>query len=1286
MKRLATSAIAALLLVLATDLPAEEKFTAEQLEFFEKRVRPLLVQRCHECHAAEKQEGSLRLDSLAAALKGGDTGPAVVPGKWDQGELPAALAYDPDGYQMPPGGKLPESEVAVFRRWIEMGAPWPSAEDHGDSAIAVEFNLADRAGHWSFQPLSDPFPRDVQDLGTCRTPVDNFIIDKLSEQSLTPSAEADRRTWLRRASLDVIGLPPTPEEVEAFVRDDRPDAFERVVDRLLASPHFGERWGRHWLDLVRYAESRGHEFDYDVANAWKYRDYVIRALNDDVPFDRFVVEHVAGDLLRPMTTGTERPRAYPVRLNPDTEANESILGTGFWFLGEWVHSPVDIRQEEADRFDNMIDVFGKAFLGLTIACARCHDHKFDPIRSADFYALQGYLQSSSYRHAPYEALARNQRIASELAAVEESATPAVLAAAAKAVAPAAERLPAYLEASGGLIRAGVTTVPKQTEVVFEDFESGTYDGWTSEGDAFGTGPQSPETIAPYQGNVGAVGRFFVNSHQKRDGGQGDSHRGKLTSRPFAVEHDAIEMLVGGGGHADKTCVNLIINGKRVLSATGRNDNRMFPVRWDVREWRGQSAMIEIVDDESGGWGNIGVDQIVFRGRESSELSEESRARVAESAALSGLQPETLAAWIETLLAASRDPHSPFHRWGKRATAGEAILPLKPVAAGEPVVDTAVPPVEVSPSPGVWTAESFLTDSPAFRLRPIGAVVEWSSASDLPISSISWNRRPCWTYESSLDAETAIPGNMAEPGAMSSWRQGTVLKSPTFEVQDGRIWCLIKGGANTYVSVDSHRLINGPLHGSLVKQHPATPGWRWVEHRVNGYAGHRAHVEFYPRPGEELSVAAVIESETVPELGPFVPQQSPGEQTAVLDSAEAIRDAAGRTGSEAAVTLLGLAVGHPHLFGLSLPEARQNLAQSGSELATRRRELLAQVRRESLTAPCMLDGTGEDEYVFIRGSWRKRGATVPRRFLEVFAGLEHSAPEQGSGRLELALQMVNPEQTPILPRVIVNRIWQHYFGRGIVPTPDDFGHLGQPPSHPELLDWLAGDLIRHGWSLKQIHRRILLSATYRRRSDDRPDTNSVDPQNLLLSRMPVKRLEGEAVRDALLAVSGRLDSAIYGPSVPIHLTSFLEGRGRPGQSGPVDGSGRRSLYLSVRRNFPDPLLQAFDFPNPHSCTGRRNVSNVPAQALAMLNNPLVTEQAAVWARRLLNETPGTTSDARVRQLFTEAFSRDPSQAEMEFALAFLSEQQAAYRADAEDIRVWTDYCHVLFNLKEFVFVR
>ena len=338
---------------------AKEAFSPEDIAFFESKVRPLLAERCYKCHShkAKKLKGDLYLDSRKNALHGGETGSAVKPGDVAGSLLVQAIRYGNPDLQMPPKSKLSSREIEILERWVSLDAPWPDEPEPTGGKVEKEFDLVGRkASHWSWKNVAEPALPQVKDANWGKLPIDRFILSRLEKNGLTPAGPADRRTLIRRATYDLRGMPPTPEEVNAFVGDDSANAFGRVVDRLLESSEFGEKWARHWMDLFRYAESRGHEFDANTPNAFRYRDYLIRALNADVPYDQFVTEHIAGDLL-------EEPRSHP-----DTGANESILATGFWFLGEWIHSPVDTRQDEADRFDNMIGVFSKSFLGLTVAC------------------------------------------------------------------------------------------------------------------------------------------------------------------------------------------------------------------------------------------------------------------------------------------------------------------------------------------------------------------------------------------------------------------------------------------------------------------------------------------------------------------------------------------------------------------------------------------------------------------------------------------------------------------------------------------------------------------------------------------------------------------------------------------------------------------------------------------------------------------------------------------------------------------------------------------------------
>lgn len=1273
-------------------LTAEDTpFTNEQIEFFERKIRPIFVEHCQECHGPDEQEASLRLDSRAAILKGGDTGPAVIPGDLNAGELVAAIQYDPDGYQMPPDGKLPQEKIDLLIEWVKIGAPW--AGDVADSAsTGKEFDLSERAQHWSFLALANHQPPVVAELDWCRNEIDRFILAKLEEHELTHHGEADRRTWIRRAYFDVIGLPPTPEQVERFLQDESPKAYESVVEELLDSPHFGERWGRHWLDVVRYAESRGHEFDHNVTNAWQYRDYVIRALNNDVPFDQFVIEHVAGDLLSKTTS-------HQIRINPNTGANESILGTGFWFLGEWIHSPVDIRQDEADRFDNMIDVYSKAFLGLTVACARCHDHKFDPIRQADYYALQGFLQSSSYQQARFETQVHNEQTAELLEKIERETSEILQETLPELVSPVCERLEDYLVNARTLAMSAKET--GSAEVLIESFESGDYGDWTTTGDAFGETPQSQQTIMPYQGDVAAQGAFFINSHQKRNGGRGDDCVGTLTSPEFKITLPYLNFLIGGGNDPERTCVQLLIGEKVERVATGRNANRMHPESWDVANLLGQRARIRIVDQATGGWGNIGADAFILssvsakNSNESifhAEIDQVEAQRLADSR---GLDVDILTAWAELLTdhRDSTETESLLHSFSR----GSSVEEFKSLAAE---ILRKRDAARQAPEAVVFSAEDLIASTSVFQFID-AQTTPFLELTENPQQPLHATFGESYVKTGPLWSQLQEPsGNMAEPGAMGSWsRSRGILRTPTFDITAGKIFCLVRGNVNTYAAVDSHLLIAGPLHGSLTRQHNGhdfKAGWHWISHDVSAYLGHDAHLELVPADGDGFEIKAVVvaddldqvqwHSEQSTEFAEILSQEIADHLKAPQSDfpsifAKTIRDELRTATRKSSLVFIAE---HPGLFGLVSDEAQLRLRQRIERMADAKNALQSRAKLVSATAPSMLDGTCRDEYIFIRGNWKKKGETVPRRFLEVFDADPVNA--SGSGRLTLAEQMVDPQQTPILPRVIVNRIWQHYFGRGICPTSNDFGHLGQLPSHPELLDWLALKLVDEQWSLKSIHRFILLSATYRMSSEANANDQitRVDPDNVLLHRMNVKRMEGEIIRDAMLAVSGRFDPTMYGPSVPIHLTDFLDGRGRPGESGPVDGNGRRSLYIAVRRNFPEPFFTAFDLPTPHSSIGHRNVSNVPAQALALLNNPMVVEQAENWSRRLVRETPDASMEDRVRHLFNQAFSRDPNHSELRAAIEFIT--VSGEPTNADDWRAWSDYCHVLFNLKEFIFVE
>jgi hypothetical protein len=1158
----ATSAAPAIAAVGAEGSPASSG--PEAIEFFERKVRPLLAQRCLECHSGDHAKGSLRLDSKAGVMAGGDTGPAIVPGKPGESLLVDAVNYG-DTYQMPPKSKLAADEVALLTRWVEIGAPWPE-EAESAKVSRTRFDLAERrATHWAWQPIQSPEPPAVVDEAWPRTAIDRFILARLEHEGLRPAAAADRRTLVRRLYFDLIGLPPSGEELAAALADESPEAVEHLVDRLLASPHFGERWGRHWLDLVRYCESRGHEYDATIPNAWQYRDYVIRAINADVPYDQFLTEHLAGDLVS------------PPRLHPSERFNESILGTGFWLFEDAVHSPVDIRQDECDRIDQRVDVLSKTFLGLTVACARCHDHKFDAISQRDYYALSGFAVSASYRQVRFETLERERQIAEQLDRLRSGARGELLPKAAVVLRPVVEHLADYLLAAG-------------------------------------------------------------------------------------------EML----------------------------------------------------------WPPLPADSPADGQRPAAAVSPEGIAGVA---AARGLDARLLAVWADQLALARAASEHPLHRLALCAAGADGGTPAPPSAAAEPprvIIDYADPAA-------AWYADGF-----AFGLHPLrpGDVLPAADrAAPLRLSKSAAARRdPAWLgLQNGPDCENDFD-------RLGQWeRAGQTVRTPEVTLGSGKLWYRVRGAGRAYTVVNTHFLVHGPLHAqtlfewqakaAVTEPSEAKPDetaqeksgdWQWIGQDLTAYAGHRVHIEFSPLGGESLAIARVVESPQPPALDehelPAI--DLPAIDTAVADEAASpaklaaspaklaaasqelfLRAVTSMAQQQAATTAMPpqeAALADWMLARLELlapvasatgaeRAAREQLAASTAAFRAAEAEAASQVPRISRLAPALLEGNGADEPLLIRGNPRTPGETVARRPLTALAGSTAFDTGAGSGRLELA-QSLTAAGNPLVARVMVNRAWHHLFGMGIVASVDNFGLLGQPPSHPELLDYLAHHFVADGWSLKRLIRQLVLSRTYQM-SSFADAADGQDPNDVMLHRMRLRRLEGEAIRDAILAVSGGLDRRQFGPSVPIYLTADLQGRGRPAKSGPLDGAGRRSLYLAVRRNFLSPMMLVFDLPNPATTVGRRNVSNVPAQALILLNDPFVDEQALAWAKRALKvDLPPAE---RIGRLYEAAIGRPPEPRELDAALEFLHQQAAELnRPDGwqNDERAWADLAHVLWNSKEFLFVR
>ncbi|QDU69111.1 PSD1 and planctomycete cytochrome C domain-containing protein [Engelhardtia mirabilis] len=1144
---------------------------------FGDQVRPILARSCLPCHGFDPstREAGVRLDTFDGATfeRPHGLGAAIVPGDPDFSVLVEKVReLDPRDRMPPEGEPLTEGEIELLERWIEEGAHYER--------------------HWSLQAPRAVAPPRASDPAWDTNPVDRFVFAAIDAAGLAPAPEADRRALLRRASFDLVGLPPTPKEVAAFESDNAPGAWERQVDRLLASPHYAERQARHWLDLMRFAETYAHEFDYPIPEAWRYRDYVIRAFEDDVPYDDLVREHLAGDLL-----------AEP-RVDPVDGANASIRGTGWWWLSQGTHAPVDVRADEAQRIDNQIDVLSKSFLATTISCARCHDHKFDPILQSEYYGLAGFVQSSRRQLAFLDPRGAVGQGAAGLRDLDANAREQLHALAAQRADELGERvrrgLRAAQEVVGGSRRPGERG-PAPDRMLF-DFDGGDWSGFEVEGDAFGPAPWLAGTD-PLRASGTARGAGFANSHARgpnESSVQTDLRRGVLRSDEFLLDRRRLHFLIGGGNHPSGTGVRLLVDGQVAREATGHNSLELIPHSFDLDELRGERGRIEVFDQVEGGWGNIRADHFVLS--DAPDLEQPLRRSMEVVASQFDLELSTVERWVASAARLPREagPLAPGRAapWGRR---------------------------------GDWTPTGW-----AFE-RPEGEPVLW--------------RSPAARLEPAGDAEF-------DSGLVSDALLG-VLRSPTFEITAPFLLVPARGRGTLRVIVDGYTLdeFNALLFESA-RHVVDAPGWIVLSHDLSKWIGHRAHYEIHDdRTDGSIRVGRPRWSDVA------APAPAAGEVLGA-DARAAGRAVARFLGGEAdgqgaALVAWALAEGLvelPH----ELPAA----------FAGREAELPRPLR-----ALAMADGDGEDEFVFHRGDSAQPMEPAPRRFPGLFGGGEPLGDAAGSGRLALAEALLS-ESNPVAARVPVNRIWQQLFGRGLVPTPDDFGLLGEPPSHPELLDHLSlrfrGEL---DWSTKALVRELVLSRAYRTACvEPSAELLAVDPSNTLLSIRRPRRLDAESLRDALLAVSGRLDPARFGRSVAVHLTEFQQGRGRPGHSGPRDGDGRRSIYLEVRRNFPTPLLRIFDCPDPHSTRGLRARSNVPAQSLALMNDPFVHDQAERLAARALERAGGETSapGARIVALFELALQRAPSPTEAaDFA--------------AVDLAL-ADLAHVLLQSKEFSFIE
>ena len=983
--------------------------------FFEQKIRPVLSQHCYSCHSADaeqnkKLQARLYVDSAEGLLAGGETGPAIVKGKSAESLLIKALAYD--GLEMPPVGRLPAEVVADFRRWIDAGAIDPRQGTAPGKPKRV-IDVAAGKNFWSFQRLHPVEPPTIASApaGTAATPIDRFLAAKHQEHGLKPAPSAGKETLIRRAYFDLIGLPPTTEQVDAFLADSSPQAFEKVIDGLLQTSAYGERWARHWLDVARFAESGGYEFDGFRPGAYHYRDWVIKALNADMPYDEFVRMQLVGDVLKP--------------------GYEGVAAVGFLVAGPYPGqiTAKTVERIRYDQLDDMMMTIGGSMLGLTLGCVRCHDHKYDPLPQADYYALAANLARASHGNVTIDP--------------DPAATERMIAAHA----------------------------------------------------------QELENRRAAQRNFAAT---------------------QLAERLGKWQRDVLPQL------------------------------NLEP-RWQLLDIRSVSSEDTQLNTADGGI--VLVDGA--RRKDSDKYVVTART---DQRKITGVR-------LDALTAASLPRKGPGLGGDGSFALGDFKITAKPL---DPASKD--PPVTL-------------------KLKPIMAAFE----------------------EQNQPLKLAVDDN---PG--TAWRanqDGGKDNAALFEIEGGL------AGFDGGTELTCELKFAGPGLGRFrlaITVEPGVPTWA----------------------GE---VAA----------------QDLGELKALLAQYKNNIPESRRT--EAA-----------HWFASYDADAR-GLRQAIEQQARTK-------PRPALTDVYTTVAGGQDVFLLRRGEVDNKISKAEPGFIQVLS----SAPVTKEATTEKPASPAQPRESlarwmtdldqgagPLLARVIVNRLWQHHLGEGLVSTPNDFGAQGTPPTHPELLEWLASELVRGGWKLKPLHKQIMMSAAYQQSNQTTPENLQRDPENRYRWHHRPRRLEAEAIRDALLAVGGNLDATMYGPSV-------------------MDNGTRRSVYLRVKRSELIPFMTMFDVPEPTQSVGGRISTTVPTQALTLMNSPFVRQQAERLLSRLkvTADMPAEQAfDSAIEQAYRLAFSRRPNDSERGRMRGFIQQQLqlTGGTTPAHRNQAMLEFCHVLLCLNEFMYV-
>jgi hypothetical protein len=1005
---------------------------------FTRDIQPIFEQYCAECHGRSKARARLRLHTPDSIRRGGQSGPVITPGKSHTSILIARVLEPNTDDRMPlDADPLPEATIARLRAWIDQGAPMP-APDTTSAADAID-------EHWAYVKPSRPDLPRVTSSGWVRTPVDRFVLARLEREQLAPASEAARATLLRRVTLDLTGLPPTPAELDAFLADTTPDAYDRVVDRLLTSPHYGERWARPWLDLARYADTNGHEKDNRRA-IWKYRDWVIDALNWDVPFDTFTIEQIAGDMLPNATTGQKIASGFHRNAMTNEEGG------------------VDPEESRYEVLVDRVNTTATVWLGTTLACAQCHNHKYDPFSQKDYFRFLAFFANSDFESRTFGDGTRYFEPTLDLATPEQE--------------KARKALQAKIDQIDQELKA-VTPAIREAQDRWEQSMRSAHASWT---------PLAPREVSATNGVV-------------------------LTVQPDG------SVLASGPN-------------PQLTSYTFTADTTLHGIT---------GVQLEVIPDSSlprGGPGRDGYGHL----------------------RVTGIQVETA-----PVPGANRGPQEP------RAVRFETV--------------------KVDDSASAFEPGDLLGTKPGGYARKGGS----------------------WAINAMRDVERLPRHAVLAAATPFGFPDGTRV-AVRIDHLEGTIG---QGTGRFRISVTNR---SSPLEGADL-----APRLRKV---LELPAAERSRAQ-----AEEL--AAVFRS-TSPLLKPT-------------------RDA--------------LAAARKALADLQIPST------------------LIMKERVSFERPSY--------ELRVRGGFEARGERV---YAATPGALHALRTDQPVNRLGLARWLVD-ENNPLVARVAVNRVWEQIFGRGLVETSEDFGTHGAPPTHPELLDWLATEFIAKGWSQKTLIRTIVLSATYRQTSAVTPELAERDPYNRLFARGPRVRLEAEMVRDTALAVSGLLSPKMFGPSVfPLQPEGIwnMPYNADKWTTSPGEDRYRRSVYTFWRRTSPYPSLMTFDATSREVCTVRRVRTNTPLQALTLLNDPALFEAAGALARRMLLHaaepaTRGRNAAAGIRARLAFGIklvlSREAKPAELDRLASLYERELAHYRtrgaAESAELQAWTMVANVLLNLDEAV---